>query len=135
MQIYLNVMDTLVNNFSRRWILCLLCTVLTTRNTGEHRKLHLGELSRHITHLKHLPATSVHRVCYELLPSASWVTSFHQISDHSPTTHSNSQAATFLTPISTRKHQVFFKARCHIHCSNFAFLDYLTFAELCYHFY
>lgn len=55
LQIYLNVIDTLVNNFSLRQILCLfMYSFHHKKNTGEHRKLHLGELNH--TH-KHTPQT------------------------------------------------------------------------------
>lgn len=96
---------------------------------GDHRKLHpagrAAQACTADTHVKHLPATSVHLVWYKPHPSTFGITTFPQISNNFVTLH-NSQATIPLTPTSISKLQVFFKVKSYVYHSIYAILDYVT---------
>lgn len=130
MQIYLNVMATLRNSFNLTFCVWM-CTVLTTRNTGGHRKLDPADLHAH-RHLRQHPAppppqfmsTSGAGPIPQLLFPC-----FHSTSPPPPQVTNRLQPSEHPLPKQT---SCLFKVSCHILCSRFAFLNSLTYAERIY---
>lgn len=137
LQIYLNVIDTLVNNFSLRQISCLFMYSFHHKQkhwwtqktapwwTESHTQTHTSNTYRLLRFTKCVLS------CARPRPVLWRLTRF-QVTPL--LLRSNSQEATFPTPTCTGALQVFLKVKHHIQCRSFAFLNDVTYAELRYHF-